>query len=413
MEEFSLKKLKTLVESRNADSIKEYMEKHNLVVKDGKIVPEDKTYYKKRHVFWDQRQHARKILLNSLYGSILNEACRFFDQRVGQSVTLSGRSIVRHMNSKINEIITGQYTIDGDGIIYIDTDSAYFSIEKMLEKTNTTLPRDEIIKLYDNIGDITNESFPEFMDKTFNTGLESGAIIAAGREIVGSRGLFIKKKKYAILVYDKEGIRYDKDGKPGKLKAMGLDLKRADTPKIMQDFLEEILIDLLTDHQQEEIFEKIKKFRGEFHNIPSWEKGTPKKVNSLTEYSRKLSVDESLIFSVKQSVDNKKIVVPGHVRASLNWNTLRTLHQDRYSMEITDGTRIIVCKLKKNDLKMTSIAYPVDEFNLPKWFKELPFDDEEMEKTIIDMKLDNLLSVLNWDMRDSKIDTTFNDLFDF
>lgn len=413
MEEFSIKKLKTLVESRDIDSIKEYMNKHNLVVKDGKIVPEDKSYYKKRHVFWDQRQHARKILLNSLYGSILNEACRFFDQRVGQSVTLSGRSIVRHMNSKINEIITGQYTIDGDGIIYIDTDSSYFSIEKMLEKTNTTLPRDEIIKLYDNIGDITNESFPEFMNKTFNTGLENGAIIAAGREIVGSRGLFIKKKKYAILVYDKEGIRYDKDGKPGKLKAMGLDLKRSDTPKIMQDFLEEILIDLLTDHKKEEIFEKIKNFRVEFHNIPAWEKGTPKKVNSLTEYSRKLSVDDSLIFSVKQSVNNKKIAVPGHVRASLNWNTLRSLHQDRYSMEITDGTRIIVCKLKKNDLKMTSIAYPVDEINLPQWFKDLPFDDEEMEKTIIDMKLDNLLGVLNWDMRDSKIDTTFNDLFDF
>lgn len=412
MEEFSIKKLKTLVESRDIDSIKEYMNKHNLVVKDGKIVPEDKSYYKKRHVFWDQRQHARKILLNSLYGSILNEACRFFDQRVGQSVTLSGRSIVRHMNSKINEIITGQYTIDGDGIIYIDTDSSYFSIEKMLEKTNTTLPRDEIIKLYDNIGDITNESFPEFMNKTFNTGLENGAIIAAGREIVGSRGLFIKKKKYAILVYDKEGIRYDKDGKPGKLKAMGLDLKRSDTPKIMQDFLEEILIDLLTDHKKEEIFEKIKNFRVEFHNIPAWEKGTPKKVNSLTEYSRKLSVDDSLIFSVKQSVNNKKIAVPGHVRASLNWNTLRSLHQDRYSMEITDGTRIIVCKLKKNDLKMTSIAYPVDEINLPQWFKDLPFDDEEMEKTIIDMKLDNLLGVLNWDMRDSKIDTTFNDLFD-
>lgn len=413
MEEFSIKKLKTLVESRDIDSIKEYMNKHNLVVKDGKIVPEDKSYYKKRHVFWDQRQHARKILLNSLYGSILNEACRFFDQRVGQSVTLSGRSIVRHMNSKINEIITGQYTIDGDGIIYIDTDSSYFSIEKMLEKTNTTLPRDEIIKLYDNIGDITNESFPEFMNKTFNTGLENGAIIAAGREIVGSRGLFIKKKKYAILVYDKEGIRYDKDGKPGKLKAMGLDLKRSDTPKIMQDFLEEILIDLLTDHKKEEIFEKIKNFRVEFHNIPAWEKGTPKKVNSLTEYSRKLSVDDSLIFSVKQSVNNKKIAVPGHVRASLNWNTLRSMHQDRYSMEITDGTRIIVCKLKKNDLKMTSIAYPVDEINLPQWFKDLPFDDEEMEKTIIDMKLDNLLGVLNWDMRDSKIDTTFNDLFDF
>ena len=126
------------------------------------------------------------------------------------------------------------------------TDSAYFSIEKTV---GVMPPRDEIIKLYDTIGDITNDSFPEFMNKTFNTGIENGGIIKAGREIVGSTGLFIKKKKYAILVYDKEGIRYDKDGKPGKLKAMGLDLKRSDTPKIMQEFLEEILIDLLTDRK--------------------------------------------------------------------------------------------------------------------------------------------------------------------
>ena len=290
------------------------------------------------------------------------------------------------------------------------TDSAYFSIENTVKEMP---PRDEIIKLYDTIGDITNDSFPEFMNKTFNTGLDNGGIIKAGREIVGSTGLFIKKKKYAILVYDKEGVRYDKDGKPGKLKAMGLDLKRSDTPKIMQNFLEEILIDLLTGSTKEDIFVKIRKFRVDFHEIEPWKKGTPKKVNSLTEYSKSLSFDESLIFDVKRKTAEKKIAVPGHVRAALNWNTMRDLYKDKYSMEITDGTRIVVCKLKKNDMKMTSIAYPVDEFNLPAWFKELPFDDDEMEHTIIDMKLDNLLGVLDWDMRDSKVDTTFSDLFDF
>lgn len=290
------------------------------------------------------------------------------------------------------------------------TDSAYFSIENTV---NNFPPREDIIKLYDSIGDITNDSFPEFMNKTFNTGLENGGIIKAGREIVGSTGLFIKKKKYAIMVYDKEGIRYDKDGKPGKLKAMGLDLKRSDTPKIMQEFLEEILIDLLTGHSQEEIFEKIRKFRDDFHVIESWKKGTPKKVNSLTEYTKLTSFDDSLIFDVKRKTQEKKVAVPGHVRAALNWNNLREMYSDKYSMEITDGTRIVVCKLKKNDMKITSIAYPVDEFNLPQWFKELPFDDDEMEKTIIDMKLDNLLGVLNWDMRDTKVDTTFSDLFDF
>ena len=38
-------------------------------------------------------------------------------------MTLTGRSIVRHMNSKINEIITGVYQVDGAACRYADTDS--------------------------------------------------------------------------------------------------------------------------------------------------------------------------------------------------------------------------------------------------------------------------------------------------
>jgi len=46
--------------------------------------------------YWDKRQLVRKILLNSAYGALLNEHCRFYDKRIGQSVTLSGRQIVKH-----------------------------------------------------------------------------------------------------------------------------------------------------------------------------------------------------------------------------------------------------------------------------------------------------------------------------
>ena len=43
--------------------------------------------------YWDKRQLVKKINLNSLYGAILNPGCRFFDIRIGQSVTLTGRCI--------------------------------------------------------------------------------------------------------------------------------------------------------------------------------------------------------------------------------------------------------------------------------------------------------------------------------
>jgi hypothetical protein len=89
------------------------------------------------------------------------------------------------------------------------------------------------------------------------------------------------------------------------------------------------------------------------------------------------------------------------------------MYGDKYSMAITDGAKVIVCKLKQNPLGFTSVAYPVDELRLPQWFKDLPFDHNEMEQTIIDNKLDNLIGILNWKLVNTSDKNTFNNLFDF
>jgi hypothetical protein len=82
-------------------------------------------------------------------------------------------------------------------------------------------------------------------------------------------------------------------------------------------------------------------------------------------------------------------------------------------MGITDGAKVIVCKIKDNPMGFTSVAYPVDELRLPQWFKDLPFNDAEMETTIIDNKLENLIGVLNWDISSTEEKNTFNSLFEF
>jgi len=71
--------------------------------------------------YWDKRQLVKKINLNSLYGAILNPGCRFFDNRIGQSTTLTGRAIAQHMAGKVNEIITGEFNHTGKAIIYGDS----------------------------------------------------------------------------------------------------------------------------------------------------------------------------------------------------------------------------------------------------------------------------------------------------
>jgi DNA polymerase elongation subunit (family B) len=355
--------------------------------------------------YWDKRQLVKKINLNSLYGAILNPGCRFFDKRIGQSTTLTGRAIAKHMDAYVNECITGKYDHVGESIIYGDTDSCYFSawpvLKKEIDEGRMTWSKETCIQLYDSIADQVNASFPGFMEQAFHVPREMGSVIRGGREVVASKGLFITKKRYAVMIIDKEGKRQDVNGKPGKVKAMGLDLKRSDTPKVIQEFLSEILDEVLVGTSREDIIEKIREFKYLFKDRPGWEKGSPKRVNNLTKYSKE---EERL----------GKANMPGHVRAALNWNNLRKMHNDNYSMQIVDGMKTIVCKLKSNALGWTSVGYPTDEQHLPAWFKELPFDDSLMEATVVDQKVDNLLGVLEWDLASAtNTENTFTSLFDF
>jgi len=354
--------------------------------------------------YWDKRQLVKKINLNSLYGAILNPGCRFFDKRIGQSTTLTGRAIARHMAGKVNEMITGEFDHVGKSIIYGDTDSCYFSAYNALkidiQKKLIPWDKEIVIQLYNTIADNVNATFPQFMLDAFHCPKSRGEVIKAGREFVAIKGIYMTKKRYAILYYDKENKRTDVDGKPGKIKAMGLDLKRSDTPEFMQKFLEEILTKVLNNAQEKEILERISEFRTEFKARPGWEKGSPKRANNIADYQA-------------QEEKKGKANMPGHVRASINWNTLRRMNGDKYSQQIVDGMKVIVCKVKDNPLGYTSVAYPVDELRLPKWFQDLPFDHSEMEATIINNKLDNLIGVLEWDLDSTTQDNTFGKLFSF
>lgn len=373
--------------------------------------PEAKADYLAQSQHYDFLQYASKIRLNSLYGALLNEYCRFGDPRMGQSTTLSGRTVVKHTNATINQTITGCYNHCGGPIIYADTDSSYFSAYESLKDdpnyADFTWTAENVIAIADLVCEETNKTFASFMQTTFHTSQERGAIIRAGRELVASRGLFIKKKKYAVLVIDKEGERLDVNGKPGKLKPIGLEMKRADTPKFMQVFLEKLLLQILTGVDQTAMYSEIRTFRDSFKARPGWEKGSPKKATNLMAFGAML--DGGITVGMGERKRAKDKPVPGHVRASLNWNKLCEMYQDRHAVRITDSARIIVCKLKSNSMGMTSIAYPMDEPHLPIWFRGLPFDHDAMEDAIIDAKLTNLVGVLQWDLSETK--TTIGDEF--
>ena len=363
--------------------------------------------------FYDKRQLVKKINLNSLYGAILNPGCRFFDKRIGQSTTLTGRAITKHMGAETNRMLTGKYDHTGDCMIYGDTDSVYFSAAPVMQ--DQELDMDSAIKLYDHISDTVSDTFPQFMKDSFNVPMHIGKVIKAGREVVGKSGLFITKKRYAIKCLDIEG--YQPEG--GKLKIMGMDIKRSDTPEFVQDFLEEILDASLEGMPEKEVIQKIKDFKIIFKELEPWKKGMPKRVNNLTMYTKKYRKQTNMksntslykLEKLKEETENK--MIPGHVKASIVWNDLKYVNSDQYSLSIMDGAKVVVCRLRNNPMGYTSIAYPTDELKIPQWFKELPFDEEGMEGAVLDKKIKNVLGVLGWDLSRANDSEVMDEFFEF
>lgn len=398
----------------------------------------------KQEEHYDLLQLTKKIQLNSTYGALLNEAFRFGRREIGASVTATGRAITTHMIQTIGELLTGEFhpvekrysvTKKADGknfvnsrkfakwvidkewdkldavsrvpienmpvlddadeeedignvafyftrseaIIYGDTDSCYF-------KTFAS-NKEEAVAVADEVAKLTNESFPAFMSTAFNCHGGRESLMKAAREIVGSRGVFLSaKKKYTIRVVDKEGKATD------ELKTMGSEMKKADTPKVVQDFLKGVM-GLILDGQDYKTIEKY--------------------VNEQRK-SLVLKVENPIVLGVSKQINNLnalyaewqrtekigkgKTKLPGHVRAAVNYNEMIQLY-DEGAKFISSGDKGIIFYLKPNMHKLKSIAFPADTEKFPPWFDEhFSVDRKLTEEKMIDSKLSGTFEALGWDV---------------
>lgn len=111
-----------------------------------------------------------------MYGALLNKYCRFYDKRIGQSTTLTGRSITRHMSSHINEQICGTYTHLGDSIIYgdsvegdtiINTTMGDMTIEQAFSMGNKFWNQESHGKEYSHNDNMKVKTFDPDKDETY------------------------------------------------------------------------------------------------------------------------------------------------------------------------------------------------------------------------------------------------------
>lgn len=71
--------------------------------------------------YFDRLQYVYKIMLNAAYGAMSNPYFKFFDLRAGESVTGTGRLVLKHQCAEANRLLTGVYDTLGEAIIYGDS----------------------------------------------------------------------------------------------------------------------------------------------------------------------------------------------------------------------------------------------------------------------------------------------------
>jgi DNA polymerase elongation subunit (family B) len=329
------------------------------------------------------RQSVKKILANSLYGCLGNPAFIYSSPELATAVTVTGQVIIRTaencMNGYIRHITKDN---DKDYVLAVDTDSVYLNLDDIItqiqQKTKITDITDFVDKICEQKIQPELKKEMDLLTKTLNC---SENKIFFKREAIASAGMFIAKKRYALLVQDLEGIRFEEP----KLKIMGLETARSSTPAIVRKKLKDCIKIILTK-TPEELRQYVNEFYDEFMVLPISDVAAPRGVKGINKYS-----------------DNTKIYQTGTpiaTKAALLYNSYSKkigIDKQYAAIKENDKIKFVFVKVPNpygmagKDAVMGFINSPPKEFNLEKYIDR----KKQFEKTFGE-PLDNILQAINW-----------------
>ena len=123
-----------------------------------------------------------------------------------------------------------------------------------------------------------------------------------------------------------------------------------------------------------------------------------------TKVSKITSLTDDIKLNLAASDIRIEAPIPGKSAVGIEIPNAEMVHvrmldmmNDKRSPKILDGEKVIVCKMKLNNpFNITSIALPKDINTIPKWFKQLPFDEQSMKDSVVDETIDSIYGILNW-----------------
>jgi DNA polymerase elongation subunit (family B) len=341
------------------------------------------------------KQLALKVRINSAYGAIGNQHFRFYKREMAEAITLTGQVLLKLIdemsNSLINNIVGNETPVDY--VVAQDTDSNYIVlndiVKKFVKKGATTEETIEFLDRYHKkyiapeIKRVTDD-----MQNDMNVYEHRLKFV---RDVIADEGIFLAKKRYALQVWDAEGVRYDKPD----LKVMGIESVKSSTPQFCKGKINHS-ISIILNGGNEELISYIKESRNEFFKLPIAEIALPRGITDMDKW-----VDEyksTGLFSSDDEFKGDSYIsrTPIHVKGAIAFNNLIYQHNltNKY-VPITNGDKIkFVHLLSPNPISSNVLAFDdslPEEFNLDEYVDK----HVQYEKTLLS-PIRSMADIIGW-----------------
>lgn len=328
-------------------------------------------------------QLALKVLNNSGYGAISQSGFIFFDNRIAEGITMTGRYIIQYVSFHFNKRLNDFFKTNAvNYIAYMDTDSSMFAVGNIVQKYYGDKTPEQIVEALDVLMEKHLRVFiNEATDKIAEEQNYFKKTIFFKREKICSSGFWVAPKKYALKVYDNEGVRY----KEPDYAITGIEVVRSSTPEMARKALKECVIHVI--NKDIDALRLIKeRTHKEFLTVPVEEIAFPRGVNNLEQYS-----DENTIYGRGTPIAVRGALMHNHFIDKLD---LGNIYQP-----IEEGGKILFLYIKEpNPFKENVISF--SEILPPEFGLDSYVDRELQFEKVFVAPLNGIMSAVGWTLEE-------------
>jgi DNA polymerase elongation subunit (family B) len=288
-----------------------------------------------KYKYYDQKQLIQKILLNSFYGVLLLPSFRFYNKDVGESITLTGQSVIQFSIRGANHFYNTRIKTSGvDYVIAGDTDSIFLPVLPLIRLEYDGDEEHELVsrtlKFATEIQTFINKSYDVYAKKLHNVDTH---YLNIKQEVIAKSAFWGQaKKRYAMWIINKKGVPVEEPD------IKGFDVVRSSFPKAFRKLMKELIVDILHDMTVSDLNKKVQDFKSIYTKSPLADIMLPTSVKEISKYS------------------HGQKGTPIHIKSAQNYNKLLELHKIESLPPFDDGDKILYAYMRQNPYGFETMA---------------------------------------------------------